>query len=122
MFTGEGYDKRFVLQMHDVIAKLDDPESSVHLSIGCDEICKACPHLKNGVCDFNASVMRKDRATLEYLGLVEGEIRSSSLLRSLVEDRLSVLKDIDEVCGECEWSELCNQRLKGILNRVGGSR
>lgn len=122
MFTGKGYDDRSVLQMRYVIAKFDDPESSVRLLTGCDEICKGCPHVKNGVCDFNASVVKKDRATLEYLGLAEGEIRSSSLLRSLVEDRLSVLRDIEEVCGVCEWSTLCNQRLNGISNMSEGSR
>ena len=45
MYTGHGYDCKFVLHMNEVVSKLDE----IIIQEGCDEICTHCPN-KKGQC------------------------------------------------------------------------
>ncbi|MCG7845135.1 MAG: DUF1284 domain-containing protein [Methanomassiliicoccales archaeon] len=112
-FSGKGYDYRFVANMEEVVSALSSPKDlMVHLSIGCDDVCSSCPNAVRGFCEFQASVQEKDRSTAIFLDLPEEAVLPAEPLMELVKERMLGLDNINLVCGECEWAELCNERLK----------
>ena len=62
-FVGEGYSGGFKQHMGEVLSVLS-PDDPVQLTVGVDEICSACPHNKNGVCE-SPTVAGHDNAVLE---------------------------------------------------------
>jgi len=114
-FVGHGYDGRFVNNMERVVSILRSPEGLViHLDIGCDDLCSSCPHAVRGVCKDHGSVVRKDRSAARFLSLPEEGSFPAGPLLDVVEERLRALDDIHLVCGECEWADLCNERLRAM--------
>lgn len=112
-FGGRGYDYRFVTNMEAVVEDLRSPEGLiVHIESSCDDICSQCPNAVRGLCREHESVTEKDRAAALFLDLPEkGTFPAEPLLKT-AEERLRALDDIRLVCGECEWAELCNERLR----------
>jgi hypothetical protein len=112
-FSGSGYDGRFVANMERVISMLGSLDGTrIRLEMGCDDICSQCPNVVGGLCKDHRSVVEKDRSTALFLGLPEeGAFEALPLLKT-VEERLRRLDDISQVCGECEWAELCNGWLR----------
>ena len=53
-FQGYGYDENFVKNMAEInqSRKLDD--TTISITNEADDICKACPNLKNNLCENNA--------------------------------------------------------------------
>ena len=119
-FSGRGYDYRFVANMEEVVSSLRSPDGLViRLQIGCDDICAQCPNSVRGLCKDHGSVVEKDRSAALFLSLPdEGSFPAKPLLE-MAEERLRELDDIRLVCGECEWAELCNERL-GTRRRDDG--
>jgi hypothetical protein len=116
LFSGQGYDQAFVDNMRAVIARLEsDPSTRVEVSPVCDDICAACLHKVNGVCGFGDSVLAKDASAAKFLHAPQTFHLSARKLDALLEYRIKRLDSVAEVCGECEWSEACNRRLR-ILN------
>lgn len=112
-FGGRGYDYRFVANMEDVVADLRSPEGLlVRLEASCDDICSRCPNAVRGLCKEHESVMEKDRSAALFLSLPEDGTFPAGPLLKRVEERMLALDDIRLVCGECEWAELCNERLR----------
>ncbi len=113
-FIGEGYDSRFVRNMQEVVSALGSRETVVRISTSCDDICSACPHMKDGVCRDESSVVEKDRSTISHLGLQGCEEASAEYLMQQARMMLGELKDIREVCGECDWADLCNRQMRKV--------
>jgi hypothetical protein len=80
----------------------------------CDDICSSCPNAVRGLCEFQDSVQEKDRSAAMFLDLPEEASVPAGPLLARVKERLRELDDIHLVCGECEWAELCNERLRSI--------
>lgn len=107
-FQGYGYDDAFVENMHDVNSKRKMPETTVSLRDSADDICKACPNLKNNVCENetqNERIVNMDRAVLEKLGS-EKEYNSNELFNK-IDTIFNTEESISEVCFNCLWHEQC---------------
>ncbi|HPD08199.1 MAG TPA: DUF1284 domain-containing protein, partial [Methanomassiliicoccales archaeon] len=83
------------------------------LEASCDALCAACPNAAEGVCRDHRSVLRKDRSAALFLGLPERAVLEAAPLIRSVEERMRSLTDIRQVCGDCQWAELCNEWLRG---------
>ena len=60
--------------MNSVVAKLAArPGSKVVLTQGCDDLCTACPHNRDGVCASLEKVTAMDAAVLAACGLAYAE-------------------------------------------------
>lgn len=113
MFSGHGYDRRFVENMERVVSSLRSPDGlTVRLSNSCDDICSFCPNETGGYCRERDSVLGKDRSAVQFLGLREDLVLPAGPLMEHVREKLSGLADIGTVCGDCEWANLCNERLR----------
>ncbi|OPY31969.1 MAG: hypothetical protein A4E32_01577 [Methanomassiliicoccales archaeon PtaU1.Bin124] len=111
MFTGSGYDERFVDNMYDILDRMEERGNVINIVTGCDDVCSACPHMIDGVCEWKGSVAGKDASVLRFLGLEEWSVLSTREMNLLLDERLAGLEDIRSVCGECDWSGLCSAKL-----------
>ena len=117
-FTGKGYDYRFVANMEDVVSALGSPKDLViRLSITSDDICSSCPNEVRGLCKDELSVIEKDRAAAMFLNLPEEATIPAEKLIGMIQERLRGLDDFWLLCGECEWLDLCNERLAAIKGK-----
>jgi hypothetical protein len=112
LFSGNGYDDRFIANMRAVIMALEEGVGKVVISPGCDDICAACPHGANGTCNFSASVEAKDESAARFFGLPQDCSVEGKVLAALLDDRIATLGAVGQICGRCEWSEACDRRLR----------
>ncbi|MHC1679806.1 MAG: DUF1284 domain-containing protein [Methanomassiliicoccales archaeon] len=120
-FGGRGYDYRFVANMEEVVTCLRSPnELVIRLDISCDDICSQCPNAVQGLCKDHESVVDKDRSAALFLSLPDEGAFPARPLLEMVEERLRELDDIRLICGECEWAELCNERLRSNASKTNG--
>ena len=85
-YIGYGYNEEFSLHMDDITKKLaEDPKVVIHE--GCDDICTACPHKKDGTCTSLDKVDRMDSRTLYVCGLKYSEKRKwKDLKRGIISE------------------------------------
>ena len=116
-FEGKGYSQAFVENMWAVAG---EPSHVVQITPGCDTLCQACPHNQDGICDDEAKVSLFDERALNLTGSLldeEQPIPLNELCLSVYENILQQGK-LAEVCGECEWADLCQEKWqRGDFNR-----
>ena len=110
-FIGEGYDDAFCANMAEQKRRLAE-EGSIVLTEGADEICAACPHLRDGDCASRDKVSRYDAAVRRLLALAQGESYDAAALEERVRREIFEAHRLREICGDCEWYPLC-ARLTG---------
>ena len=116
-FEGKGYSQAFVENM---TAFLAEPSRLVQITTRRDTLCQACPHLKNEACEDEAKVSFFDQQTLsltDTLFEASQPLPLSIFCQSVYNTILQ--KDLlAEVCGECEWAALCQDKWqRGDFNR-----
>lgn len=109
-FRGLGYSPQFVENMTALVRSFFAEEpAEVEIVAGCDDICRACPHVHDGECgmseDAGPVVRDRDRAVLDRLGLAPGMGHSNDSLRCLVAGGVQGA-DLEELCAGCEWFPL----------------
>ncbi len=107
-FQGYGYDSDFVKNMTEVneIRKIETTEITVCDSP--DDICKACPNLKNNMCqsnDENDNIVKMDRKVLERLP--KKEFETSKELFDLLNATFHSKSSVKGICDGCKWTEEC---------------
>lgn len=106
-FEGKGYSGGFTAHMSQVRDQLlrEDPE--VCLCPETDVICSRCPNNGRGLCSAAEKVDRYDRAVLERCGLTPGQQIRWSRFSALVETHILSAGQREQICGDCQWNELC---------------
>ena len=84
--------------------------ADVEMTVSGDEICKACPNLKHGVCLSADLVEHYDRKVLEYCGLKERENLSFRDFVDNVQKNIIETGKRVEICGGCQWNEICSRK------------
>lgn len=107
-FVGEGYSDDFSKNMAKVIGQLKE-NPKVKLLADLDDICGPCPENLGTKCESDDLVKSYDKKVLEVLNLSEGEIYSWADIRKLACDIIFVKNRREEICGECQWNELCKE-------------
>ena len=107
-FVGEGYSDDFSKNMAKVIGQLKE-NPKVKLLADLDDICGPCPKNLGTRCENNDLVKSYDKKVLEALNLSEGEIYSWADIRKLACDIIFAKNRREEICGECQWNELCKE-------------
>ena len=111
-FVGKGYSESFVAHMRGILTALNHPDAAVTLTSTCDCICAGCPNNRNGVCETDAKVRAIDRRAIEAMGLSFGDTLLWRDLCELAKLRILAPKRLNSVCGDCEWIDICQDRLK----------
>lgn len=107
-FVGEGYSDDFSKNMAKVIGQLKE-NPKVKLLAELDDICGPCPENLGTRCENDDLVKSYDKKVLEVLNLSEGEIYSWADIRKLACDIIFAKNRREEICGECQWNELCKE-------------
>lgn len=105
-FRGKGYSEEFT----DHMAKLVDAFSAdpaVQIVTSADEICEKCPYNDCGTCATEDKVTRYDNEVFNICGIKAGEVMLFSEFSSLVREKIILCGKREEICGDCEWSEIC---------------
>ena len=108
-FQGKGYSEAFVENMASVIGALRASDPLLTLRSAADPLCGSCPHNIGGVCESADKVARYDAAVLRLLGLRDGAALRRSELSAWVRERILAPGRLGEVCGDCQWYEICSQ-------------
>lgn len=108
-FQGNGYNEEFTAHMKEIDEELEE-NAEVQLVLSGDEICSACPNQKEGNCVDSEKVREYDRAVLRACGWQEGETVDFKELTSKVEQKILSRGKRREICGSCQWDELCKSR------------
>lgn len=103
-FRGKGYSGDFVENMARMKAILEENPNILLLDSG-DDICAACPNRLTESCTEKAS--RYDREVLERCNLTVGMEMSYRDFSRLVAKTILRPGLRAEVCGDCQWSDLC---------------
>lgn len=115
-FVGKGYSEKFTVNMRRIITSLENGENLILVN-GADDICRACPYSSAGVCRDEEKVRRYDSAVCDVLLLEYGKEYVYNDLKNNVMDRVCRTEKLSEICGDCEWSELCGQIYQNKLKK-----
>lgn len=109
-FEGKGYSDIFSSHMAKIIELLDT-NPMVEIITECDEICQKCPNLIEGVCNTADKVNDYDQAVLGKCNLkANTEINWLDFKNQVVKNIIANGK-IKEICADCEWTEICHNKL-----------
>lgn len=106
-FRGYGYSDGFSKNMQTVIEMLNTDNPPVLICKEADEICHACPNREGNQCRAFAKPNLYDSRVFEFCGLEAGTVLSWKEFRSLVFEKIILPGRRKEVCGDCEWNDLC---------------
>ena len=107
-FQGYGYDENFVENMTSINFKRRLENTSVSLTSSPDDICKACPNLKDNICEDtiqNARIIEMDREVLKKLDTSK-EYNSIELFEK-IDEIFNTKASVCKICFNCKWSEKC---------------
>ena len=107
-FQGYGYDENFTENMTDVNATRKLPDTQVSLTNSPDDICKACPNLKDNTCGNelqNERIVNMDNEVLKKLD-VSKEHNSLELFEK-IDEIFNNEESVSKICFECMWHEKC---------------
>ena len=107
-FQGYGYDEDFVRNMTEInrIRKLDDTIISV--TDEADDICRACPNLKNNLCNDetqNERIVSMDNEVLSKLK--HSNEYSAHDLFKIINDAFNSKENVSNICSKCMWHKEC---------------
>lgn len=85
-------------------------KNTVRIAEMADGICSACPSLQpdGNRCQYQESILRRDRALLEGLGWQPGQMLSLEAAHWAVLERREAL--MAQVCTGCEWLPRCTEK------------
>ena len=107
-FQGYGYDENFSRNMCEVNSKRKQENTTVLITNTSDDICKACPNLKNDLCENNTQnerIISMDNEVIKKLDTSK-EYNSVELFEKI--DEIFYTKEsVSEICFNCMWREKC---------------
>ncbi len=109
-YEGKGYSEEFNLKMKEIIKSLETGEE-FELVFGADDLCSACPNLKNGICETEEKVNRYDRMTADLLVIGEGQISTKTIFDA-AKEKIYKANKFNHICSDCEWSYICRKNEK----------
>lgn len=110
-FEGKGYDDVFAAHMAMILRQTEE-NPSLEIIADADILCGKCPNLENGICRTSSQVREYDRKTLLFCGLSENIITDWDSFSALVSEKILRQGKRREICGDCEWNDICSAREK----------
>lgn len=108
-FEGKGYSDSFTSHMEQVAAMLQE-NPGVQIVAKGDMICEKCPNWQEGRCLTQDKVEEYDRQVLLKCGLSGQERTDWKSFFRLVEEKILKPGRRREICGDCQWDELCTKK------------
>ena len=112
-FKGKGYSDEFVSNMNRIASTLNEHKDIlISLVSEEDDLCAHCPNNQNGICTAEDKSSRYDQLTLSALS-IDTNSHSQILyskLRALADERIINCGKRENICGDCEWTNLCHKQ------------
>lgn len=105
-YRGEGYSNDFTDHMWQM-KRLLEKNPIIELEMRTDDVCKACPNNREGICTSDNRAAEYDRQVLSRLGLHEGDTMRWLEFTLLVDRQIIKTGTRAEICGGCQWNHLC---------------
>ena len=118
-YEGKGYSTGFTDHMSRVIRLLSE-DTPVRITSGPDEICSRCPNLDGAACLSDEKVRRYDRMVLDMTGIEDGTECTYGTFSRSVSDHIILPGRRREICGDCEWDEICRRKEKALCSAAAG--
>lgn len=106
-FEGKGYSGEFTAHMAKMKEILTEQNPMITLVRETDDICCACPHNKEGVCDAAQKVYDYDTGVLKSCGLEENEKQPFLTFYRQVAEQILEQGIGEKICGNCQWRRIC---------------
>ena len=107
-FQGYGYDDDFVKNMTRVNELRKSEKTTIQLTNSPDDICKACPNLKDNICENttqNTNIISMDNEVLKH---VDPKIEYDTLkLFEKVSSIFDSKESVSKICSNCSWHDKC---------------
>ena len=107
-FQGYGYSEDFVLNMARINELRKSDKTTIKLINRPDDICSACPNLKDYVCENkmqNENIVKMDNEVLSQFNINQ-EYNAIDLFNEVVL-KFNTLKSVENICNDCKWAEKC---------------
>ena len=107
-FQGYGYSEDFVLNMARINELRKSDKTTIKLINRPDDICSACPNLKDDVCENkmqNENIVKMDNEILSQFNINQ-EYNAIDLFNEVVL-KFNTLKSVENICNDCKWAEKC---------------
>ena len=105
-FQGKGYSGDFTENMWSMKKKLEqNPE--IILTQGTDDVCARCPNNLGSVCTSAERVEDYDSKVFSNCGLTPNTRIRWNDFEQLVSERILLEGKRENICGDCQWNELC---------------
>ena len=107
-FQGYGYDEDFTKNMIEVNNQRKSENTTVALINSPDDICRACPNLKNNICVDelqNKRIVHMDKEVLKKLDVTKEH--DSIELFEKIDEIFNSKESISGICSNCIWHEKC---------------
>lgn len=106
-FRGQGYSQAFVDNMTEIVQTLEK-NPTIQLVAGADSLCAPCPNrVGEGGCASGGKADQYDAAVASLCALTLGEYLPWLEFSQRVEAHILSQGLRTQVCGNCQWSELC---------------
>lgn len=107
-FQGYGYSEDFVLNMTRINELRKTDKTTIKLINSSDDICSACPNLKNDLCENemqNETIVKMDEEVLSEFD-INKEYNGIDLFNEVIL-KFNTLKSVENICNDCKWAEKC---------------
>lgn len=107
-FQGYGYSEDFVLNMTRINELRKTDKTTIKLINSSDDICSACPNLKNDLCENemqNETIEKMDEEVLSKFD-INKEYNAIDLFNEVIL-KFNTLKSVENICNDCKWAEKC---------------
>ncbi|HOJ30418.1 MAG TPA: DUF1284 domain-containing protein [bacterium] len=106
-FHGKGYNKKFVENMENICCKIkNDPNITLILVEGADDICSCCPHMRDSICvkkpDSEIFLKNAEKEIMKILRIDFNDSVEAKRIYNRIKD-FDFNDAIFKLCGECEW-------------------
>jgi hypothetical protein len=107
-FQGYGYDDDFVENMNLVNSQRKLDTTTISVINSPDDICRACPNLKDGICEDTIQNERIVAMDNEVLKKLDSSMEYDAIeLFKKVDNHFSTKESVSEICSNCIWHEKC---------------
>ena len=114
-FEGKGYSPEFVANLSALYSDLQKG-TPLRIVSGKDSVCRACPHLQNGICT-SGKADTFDQRVLAGLSLSYGSLYRWKELRGWAQTLLRTMP-LENLCQECEWFSICGQKARSMAQSL----
>ena len=102
-YRGKGYSESFVEAMTGLVTHLKaTPDQQVAFVKQPDQLCHACPHLRDEGCKSGERIIKLDDNTLSVFGIKEGKVYPFKEIIEVIY-RSYHKEDLEKICQACEW-------------------